>query len=139
MKRSPPPNSAGKRWFQRSPEVLPQHQAQYYYAWWVLGNNILSPHGLFRRETVVPSKAHYIGAWQWDNYFHAIALRYVDPPLAIDQVLFMLDHQLPDGMIPDAVYDEGAITHLEVPVAAAVTKPPLITWVALQIYAAAGR
>ncbi len=59
-------------------------------------------------------------------------------PLAIDQVLFMLDHQLPDGMIPDAVYDEGAITHLEVPVAAAVTKPPLITWVALQIYALQG-
>jgi putative isomerase len=125
-------------WFERPPDVLPQHRAQYYYAWWVLGNNILAPQGLFRRPTVVPSKAHYIGAWQWDNYFHALALRYVDVPLAVDQILFMIDHQLADGMIPDAVYDEGTITRLEVPVAAAVTKPPLITWVALQIYAEQG-
>jgi hypothetical protein len=46
----------------------------------------------------------------------------------------MLDHQLPDGMIPDAVYDEGTITSLEMPVAAAVTKPPIIGWVAMHVY-----
>lgn len=122
------------RWFAAVPAVHEPYRAQYYYAWWVLGNNILSPYGLFRRESVAPSKAHYVGAWQWDNYFHALAFRYTDPRLASDQLQFMLDHQLPDGMIPDAVYDEGTITQLEVPVAAAVTKPPIIAWVAMHVY-----
>ncbi|MFO7171024.1 MAG: trehalase family glycosidase [Chloroflexota bacterium] len=121
-------------WFSRVPEVAEPYRSQYYYAWWVMGNNILSPYGLFRRESVAPSKAHYVGAWQWDNYFHALAFRYTDAALAHDQIRFMIDHQLPDGMIPDAVYDEGAITHLEVPVAAAVTKPPIIAWVAMHVY-----
>jgi putative isomerase len=121
-------------WFAAAPAVQESYRSQYYYAWWVLGNNILSPYGYFRRESVSPSKAHYVGAWQWDNYFHALALRYTDPKLAGDQIRFMLDHQLPDGMIPDAVYDEGTITQLELPVAAAVTKPPIIGWVAMHVY-----
>lgn len=125
-------------WFAAVPEVLEQYRAQYYYAWWVMGNNILSPHGYFRRESVAPSKAHYVGAWQWDNYFHALAFRYTNPALANDQIQFMLDHQQPDGMIPDAVYDEGTITQLEIPVSAAVTKPPIIGWVAMHVYEQTG-
>jgi hypothetical protein len=123
-----------ERWFAAVPAVDETYRRQYYYAWWVMGNNILSPHGYFRRESVAPSKAHYVGAWQWDNYFHALAFRYTDPALARDQIEFMLDHQQPDGMIPDAVYDEGTITQLEIPVSAAVTKPPIIGWVAMHVY-----
>jgi hypothetical protein len=126
------------RWFAAVPAVDAAYRDQYYYAWWVMGNNILSPQGFFRRESVAPSKAHYVGAWQWDNYFHALAFRYTDKALANDQIQFMLDHQLPDGMIPDAVYDEGTITQLEVPVAAAVTKPPIIGWVAMHVYSQTG-
>lgn len=121
-------------WFERTPAVNETYRSQYYYAWWVMGNNLLAPLGHFRRESVSPSKAHYVGAWQWDNYFHALAFRYTDPELASDQIRFMLDHQLPDGMIPDAVYDEGAITHLEIPISAAVTKPPIVAWVAMHIF-----
>ncbi len=121
-------------WFARAPEVGEPYRSQYYYAWWVMGNNLLSPQGFFKRESVAPSKAHYVGAWQWDNYFHALAFRHTDTNLARDQVLFMLDHQLPDGMIPDAIYDEGTITHLEIPVAAAVTKPPIAGWVSMHIF-----
>jgi len=40
----------------------------------------------------------------------------------------MLDHQRDDGMIPDAIHDEGTVTHLNVPVDADVTKPPLLAW-----------
>ena len=122
------------QWFAAVPEVGEPYRSQYYYAWWVMGNNILSPQGYFRRESVAPSKAHYVGAWQWDNYFHALAFRYTDRRLANDQIQFMLDHQQPDGMIPDAVYDEGTITQLEIPVSAAVTKPPIIGWVAMLVY-----
>ncbi|HMO55871.1 MAG TPA: trehalase family glycosidase [Roseiflexaceae bacterium] len=121
-------------WFQTVPSVVEPYRNQYYYAWWVLGNNILSPQGFFQRESVAPSKAHYVGAWQWDNYFHSLAFRYNNPTLAADQIRFMLDHQQPDGMIPDAVYDEGTITNLEIPVAAAVTKPPIIAWSAMHVY-----
>jgi hypothetical protein len=125
-------------WFAAAPAVLEPYRAQYTYAWWVMGNNSLAPFGLFKRESIAPSKAHYVGAWQWDNYFHALALRYTDPVLARDQIEFMLDHQQPDGMIPDAIYDEGAITALEIPVAAAVTKPPIIGWAAMHVYRQTG-
>lgn len=126
------------RWFAAVPAVDEPYRSQYYYAWWVMGNNLLAPQGFFRRESVSPSKAHYVGAWQWDNYFHALAFRYIDKGLAGDQIRFMIDHQLPDGMIPDAVYDEGTITQLEIPVAAAVTKPPIAAWVAMHVYGQTG-
>jgi len=126
------------RWFAAVPSVAETYRNQYYYAWWVMGNNMLAPQGYFRRESVAPSKAHYVGAWQWDNYFHALAFRYTDKALARDQIEFMLDHQQPNGMIPDAVYDEGMITQLEGPVAAAVTKPPIVGWVAMHVFAQTG-
>lgn len=124
-----------ERWLRMPPAVLPELRSQYLYAWWIMGNNLLSPFNQFTREATVPSKVHYVGAWQWDNAFHALAYRHVDPALAQDQIRLMLDHQLPNGMIPDAVYDDAAITHLEIPIAAAVTKPPVSGWAAMKIFA----
>jgi glycogen debranching enzyme len=46
----------------------------------------------------------------------------------------LLDHQREDGMLPDAVHDEGVVTHLDFPVAADVTKPPLVAWAAWKLY-----
>jgi glycogen debranching enzyme len=46
----------------------------------------------------------------------------------------LLDHQREDGMIPDAIHDEGTVTHLDFPVEADVTKPPLIAWAAWKLY-----
>ena len=83
---------------------------------------------------MTPSKIHYVGVWQWDNFFHALAYRHVDSRLAEDQLRILLDHQREDGMIPDAVHDEGTVTHLTFPVDADVTKPPLIAWAAWKIY-----
>jgi glycogen debranching enzyme len=83
---------------------------------------------------MTPSKLHYVGVWQWDAYFHALAYRYVDMHLAQDQLRILLDHQREDGMIPDAVHDEGTITYLNFPVQAEVTKPPLVGWAAWKLY-----
>lgn len=124
-----------QRWLDAPPPVLPELRSQYLYAWWIMGNNLLSPFNRFTREATVPSKVHYVGAWQWDNAFHALAYRHVNPALAQDQIRLMLDHQLPNGMIPDAVYDDAAITHIEIPIAAAVTKPPVSAWAAMKIFA----
>jgi glycogen debranching enzyme len=129
-------------WFAAAPTVDAPYATQYYYAWWILRMGLLSPRFFLTREAMAPSVIHYVGVWQWDAFFHALAYRYVDPQLAEDQLRVMLDHQREDGMIPDAVYDEGVVmrwklsgTGREVD----ITKPPLIAWAALKLYASHGR
>jgi hypothetical protein len=121
-------------WFDSVPPVLEAYQRQYYYAWWIMRVGLLSTRYYTTREVMTPSKSYYIGAWQWDSFFHALAYRHIDPRLAQDQLRILLDHQREDGMIPDAIHDEGTITHLDFPVEADVTKPPLIAWAAWKLY-----
>jgi putative isomerase len=115
-------------WFSAAPEVAPEHREQYYYAWWIMRAGLISTRFYTTREAMTPSMTHYVGVWQWDAYFHALAYRHVDRRLAQDQIRIMLDHQRDDGMIPDAIHDEGTVTHLNAPVEADVTKPPLLAW-----------
>jgi glycogen debranching enzyme len=121
-------------WFAAAPPVLERYRAQYYYAWWVMRSGLISPRYYMTREGMTPSKIHYVGVWQWDAFFHALAYRHVDMKLAEDQIRLVLDHQREDGMIPDAVHDEGVVTHLKAPVEADVTKPPLVAWMALKLF-----
>ena len=121
-------------WFAIAPAVRAEFNWQYYYAWWIMGAGLVSTRYYTTREAMTPSKIHYVGVWQWDNFFHALAYRHVDFRLAEDQLRILLDHQRADGMIPDAVHDEGTVTHLTFPVEADVTKPPLIAWAAWKIY-----
>ncbi len=121
-------------WFAAAPEVANEHRAQYYYAWWIMRAGLISTRFFTTREAMTPSMIHYVGIWQWDAYFHALAYRHVDPHLAQDQLRILLDHQRADGMIPDAVHDEGTVTRLNFPVEADVTKPPLIAWTAWKLY-----
>jgi glycogen debranching enzyme len=46
----------------------------------------------------------------------------------------MLAHQLPDGMLPDVVFDEGTVTEIDHPMPGRVTKPPILAWSALKIH-----
>jgi glycogen debranching enzyme len=46
----------------------------------------------------------------------------------------MLACQLPDGMLPDAVYDDGVIAEIDHPILAEVTKPPILAWAALKLH-----
>jgi glycogen debranching enzyme len=120
-------------WFDNARCVMDDLQLKYYYAWWVMGNNLVAPLGNVKYEAVMPSKAKYIGIWNWDACFHAVALRHIDPELARNQLRTMLIHQRPNGMIPDAVYDGGVIDDLDHPVKGEVTKPPVIAWTAFKI------
>jgi len=106
----------------------------YAYAWWVLFNNMFSPAGNLRHTVIAPSKKNYIGIWLWDNALHALALRHFDPQLARDQILAFLPYQQKDGMLPDAIFDEGIVTELPHPTNASVTKPPILAWAALKIH-----
>ncbi len=121
-------------WFAAAPEVAPEHRLQYYHAWWVMRAGLISTRFYTTREAMTPSKITYVGVWQWDAYFHALAYRHVDLALAKDQLRIVLDHQRQDGMIPDAVHDEGTVTHMTYPVEADVTKPPLLAWSAWKLY-----
>ncbi len=144
--RSVPPapeifEAAEKRWhdwFAAAPRVLDRFRAQYYYAWWVMRSGLISPRHYMTREGMTPSKIQYVGVWQWDAFFHALAYRHVDMKLAEDQLRLVLDHQRADGMLPDAVHDEGVVTHMPYPVDADVTKPPLIAWTALKLFEYSG-
>lgn len=121
-------------WFAAAPQVADEYQTQYYYAWWIMRAGLISTRFYTTREAMTPSMIHYVGVWQWDAYFHALAYRHLDMHLAQDQIRILLDHQREDGMIPDAVHDEGAVTHLNFPVDADVTKPPLLAWAAWKLY-----
>ncbi|OGO13866.1 MAG: hypothetical protein A2Y93_00335 [Chloroflexi bacterium RBG_13_68_17] len=125
-------------WFAAAPEPGEDLRRQYYYAWWIMRAGLISTRFYTTREAMTPSKIHYVGVWQWDAYFHALAYRHLDMSLAKDQLRIVLDHQRPDGMIPDAVHDEGTITHLGFPVEADVTKPPLLAWAAWKLYEISG-
>ncbi len=134
-------DAAAKRWeywFQAAPEVEGPYRTQYYYAWYIMRAGLISSRYFTTREAMTPSKVFYVGIWQWDAYFHAIAYRHIDKILAQNQFRIMLDHQRADGMIPDAVHDEGTITQMTYPVAAEVTKPPLLAWAAWKLYEISG-
>jgi putative isomerase len=120
-------------WFARVPPVADRYRDHYYYAWWVMSNNLVDPLGHVTHEAMMPSKVQYVGVWNWDACFHALALRHADPELARNQLRTMLDCQLPDGMIPDAVYDEAVVADIEHPLRAEVTKPPIMAWAALKL------
>jgi putative isomerase len=129
--------SAEKRWtdwFEKAPPVAERYRQHYYYAWWVMNNNLVEPLGRVSHEAMMPSKVQYVGVWNWDACFHALAFRHIDPVLARDQLRTMLSCQLADGMIPDAVYDEAVVSNIEHPLRAEVTKPPIMAWAALKLH-----
>jgi glycogen debranching enzyme len=123
-------------WFSRIPPVDERYRLTYAYAWWIMANNLISPQGKVAYEAMTPSKINYVGLWLWDSAMHALAYRHVDPELARNQIRAMLACQLPDGMLPDAVYDEGIISTIDHPICAEVTKPPILAWAALKLHEA---
>jgi hypothetical protein len=122
------------QWFANAPRVEDEYRDQYYYAWWIMRAGLISTRFYTTREAMTPSMIHYVGVWQWDAFFHALAYRHVEKHLAHDQIRIVLDHQREDGMIPDAIHDEGTVTRLDYPVDADVTKPPLIAWASYKLY-----
>jgi hypothetical protein len=121
-------------WFRRVPPVDERYLRMYGYAWWVMGNNLISPLGEVGYEAMMPSKINYVGLWLWDSALHALAYRHADPELARNQIRAVLAHQLPNGMLPDAIYDEGLVFTIDHPIQGYVTKPPIMAWAALKLH-----
>jgi glycogen debranching enzyme len=123
-----------RKWFDQVPMVSSRYLQTYTYAWWIMLNNLVKPSGSIAYEAMMPSKENYVGIWLWDSAMHALAFRHIDPELARNQIRAMLACQLPDGMLPDAVYDEGVISEIDHPIKAEVTKPPILAWAALKLH-----
>ncbi len=123
-----------REWFERVPLVDDKYRSTYTYAWWIMANNLIGPQGQVAYEAMMPSKLSYVGLWLWDSAMHALAYRHVDPELARNQIRAMIAYQLEDGMLPDAVYDEGVIATIDHPISAEVTKPPILAWAALKLH-----
>jgi putative isomerase len=123
-----------KSWFDQIPPVADQYVRTYTYAWWVMANNLVRPVGSIVFEAMMPSKVSYVGLWLWDSAMHALAYRHIDPELARNQIRAILENQLPDGMLPDAVYDEGVVSEIDHPIYAEVTKPPILAWAGLKLH-----
>lgn len=123
-----------KNWFEQAPEVMEQYRIKYAYAWWTMANNLISPMGKVTYEAMMPSKNTYIGLWLWDCAMHTLAFRHVNPELARNQLRVTLAHQLPDGMLPDAIFDDGVVAEIDHPLRAEVTKPPILAWAALKLH-----
>ncbi|MDX9864631.1 MAG: trehalase family glycosidase [Anaerolineaceae bacterium] len=121
-------------WFARVPPVIDKYRLSYAYAWWVMAVNLVKPKGHVLFEAMMPSKTNYIGLWLWDSAMHALAFQHTNPELARNQIRAMLALQLPDGMLPDAVYDDGVISEIEHPIRAEVTKPPILAWAAIKLH-----
>ncbi len=126
--------SRWRDWFERLPPVDEKYQLTYAYSWWIMANNLIGPQGQIAYEAMMPSKLSYVGLWLWDSAMHALAFRHVDPELARNQIRAMLARQLDDGMLPDAIYDEGVIATIDHPISAEVTKPPILAWAALKLH-----
>ncbi|MBL8133162.1 MAG: glycogen debranching protein [Anaerolineae bacterium] len=125
-------------WLQAAPAVPEAYRSQVAFAWWVLGSNLIRLYSHPKREGVIPSKRGYVGVWNWDSYFHVIALRHAQPVLARDQFRILLDHQLPNGLIPDVIQDSGALSHTtDYGIDADITKPPLTAWAVWKLHEAA--
>ncbi len=121
-------------WFDQVPEIDPQYEKKYAYAWWVMANNLISPRGNILYEAMAPSKVGYVGLWLWDSAMHAIAFRHTNAELARNQIRSMLAYQLPNGMLPDAIFDDGLVFTIDHPIKGEVTKPPILGWAALKLH-----
>jgi glycogen debranching enzyme len=126
--------SRWNEWFSLIPPVSEKYRRTYAYAWWVMANNLISPLGNVTYESMAPSKVNYVGLWLWDNAMHTLAFRHIDADLARNQIRAMIAHQLPNGMLPDAIFDEGVVSTLDHPIIEEVTKPPILAWAALKLH-----
>lgn len=107
-------------WMKGVPRVpLPYEQAART-AWFLFWNLQVSPTGTYTRQTILSSKRSMSQIWSWDNCFNALAVVTWNSHLAWDQLLAILDHQQPDGLLPDAVNDLQPIFGFN--------KPPVWGW-----------
>jgi glycogen debranching enzyme len=94
---------------------------------------------------VCPSPSSYPFQWQWDSAFHAIALLAVDPELAKQELLCLLQGAQPDGFLPHMLlwekqHHEAALREYSIvlahPYYTATVQPPVLARAIWRVYQA---
>ena len=91
----------------------------------VMKSQVYTQDGQFRQRWTTPNRLPHRWLWLWDSVFHSLGNYVLDPKLARDSLLSVLDVQREDGFMP----------HLARPnFTSDVTQPPLLAWGALKYY-----
>jgi putative isomerase len=117
-----PPGDLAADWLKRvSSKVSPEGARLLQRAQETLLGNIVVCDGWKPYRGIMPSLGTYRGVWNWDSAFHAVALSHWDPAFAREQFDILFDKQLPNGMLPDVIWENGTIV-------TDFTKPPVMAW-----------
>lgn len=93
-------------------------------------SNWREAYGDIHHDGLFPSYAipYFNGFWAWDSWKHAVALAYLDPDLAKDQIRAMFDYQNEQGMVADVIYADSRENNWR------NTKPPLAAWAVWRVF-----
>ena len=92
-----------ERFLQKLPKALPGDEKLMELAAYGLWSAMAFARGNYQRDCMLVSKNYMCGMWSWDHCFAALALAYVSPERAWDQLMCMFDSQRGDGRIADCI------------------------------------
>ncbi|MBR7165426.1 MAG: hypothetical protein IKD18_04015 [Clostridia bacterium] len=90
---------------------------------------LYTPEGNFSHTWSTPDRLPHRGLWLWDSVFHAVGFRNLDPALAQELILAVIDVQREDGFIPHFANWEKK---------SKITQPPVLAWGARKVYEKSG-
>ncbi|HIU16094.1 MAG TPA: hypothetical protein IAC49_06490 [Candidatus Ventricola intestinavium] len=99
------------------PSLPEPFQAAREEALYTLFSCIVEPRGHLTRRAVLMSKNWMPNVWTWDSVINSMALLLGDPILAKEQFFASLDHQTPEGLLPDYINPAEVMWNF--------TKPPI--------------
>ena len=67
------------------------------------------------------------GIWNWDSAFHAMTVSRFDGALAESCIDTFVKYMLPNGLLPDVIFDDGTIVDN-------YGKPPVMPWAILTVF-----
>jgi glycogen debranching enzyme len=91
----------------------------------IMKSQVYSPAGRFKQRWTTPDRLPHKHLWLWDSVFHSLGNVYIDPDLARDSLLSVLDGQREDGFVPHMILTDRQSD---------VTQPPVLAWGFLSLY-----
>ena len=98
------------------PEMVERTLAKCYS---IMKSQVYSPTARFHQRWTTPDRLPHKHLWLWDSVFHSFGNVYIDPALARDTLLSVLDGQREDGFVPHMVLLDRTSD---------VTQPPVLAW-----------
>ena len=95
----------------------------------IMKSQVYSPTGRFKQRWTTPDRLPHKHLWLWDSVFHSFGNVHIDPDLARDSLLSVLDGQREDGFVPHMILTDRQSD---------VTQPPVLAWGFLSLYERTG-